>query len=215
MLGETGDEVQDIPTGHCAVGAGRAPRPRRVDDLSALSIPLQTVEDEGAVDSESGMIYVPSYATPRSVSLTPPDPNRSDLRYVPDGWYEYVEGPRGLPLVKPPYGRVTAIDLATGEHVWVAAHGEGPRNHPTIKHLGLDRLGSPDRAAAPLVTKTLLFVTHRAENTTGADSPIRDRPAEISVYDKKTGAYLGGIELPATPNSNLITYEVGVVSISR
>ena len=171
-----------------------------------------------AVDPESGMIYVPSYATPRSVSLTPPDPNRSDLRYVPDGWYEYLEGPRGLPLVKPPYGRVTAIDLATGEHVWVAAHGEGPRNHPTIKHLGLDRLGSPDRSAAPLVTKTLLFVTHRAESllfvtqravsTTRADSPIRDRPPEISVYDKKTGAYLGGIELPATPNSNLITYEV-------
>ncbi|MCY3930535.1 MAG: hypothetical protein OXH70_02335, partial [Acidobacteria bacterium] len=125
------------------------------------------------------------------------------------GWYEHVEGPRGLPLVKPPYGRVTAIDLATGEHAWVAAHGEGPRNHPAIKHLGLDRLGSPNRFAAPLVTRTLLFVTHHAEDTTGADLPTTDRPAEISVYDKKTGAYLGGIELPDTPNSNLITYEVG------
>ena len=54
-----------------------------------------------------------------------------------------------------------------------------------------------------------MFVTHRAESTTGADPPTTDRPAEISVYDKKTGAYLGGIELPALPNSNLITYEVG------
>ncbi len=161
-----------------------------------------------AVDPETGMIYVPSQTRPVSVSLTLPDPNRSNLRYVPDGWYERVEGPRGLPLVKPPYGRVTAIDLATGEHVWVAAHGEGPRNHPTIKHLGLDRLGSPNHVAAPLVTKTLLFVTHRAENTTGADPTTTDRPAEISVYDKKTGAYLGGIELPDSPNSNLITYEV-------
>ena len=54
-----------------------------------------------------------------------------------------------------------------------------------------------------------MFVTHHAENTTGADPPTTDRPAEISVYDKKTGAYLGGIELPDRPNSNLITYEVG------
>ena len=161
-----------------------------------------------AVDPESGMIYVPSHTRPVTVSLTTPDPNRSNLRYVPDRWYKGVAGPRGLPLVKPPYGRITAIDLATGEHAWVVPHGEGPRNHPAIKELGLGRLGAVNHLAAPLVTKTLLFVTQRAENTTGTETREKDRPAEISVYDKKSGAYLGGIELPDSPNSGLITYEV-------
>ena len=161
-----------------------------------------------AVDPESGLIYVPSLTRPVTVSLTTPDPNRSNMRYTPSRWYDGVQGPRGLPLVKPPYGRITAIDLRTGEHAWVAAHGEGPRNHPALRELGLPRLGALNHTAAPLVTKTLLFVTLRAENTTGGSRREPDRPAEISVYDKKSGAYLGGIELPDSPKSNLITYEV-------
>ena len=161
-----------------------------------------------AVDPESGLIYVPSYTRPVTVSLTTPDPNRSDMRYTPKRWYDGVAGPRGLPLVKPPYGRITAIDLATGEHAWVVAHGEGPRKHPALAHLDLPRLGTPYPWAAPLVTKTLLFVTQRPENISGGTPLEPDRPAEISVYDKKSGAYLGGIELPDSPNSNLITYEV-------
>ena len=129
------------------------------------------------------------------------------MRYTPRRWFDGIRGPRGLPLVKPPYSRITAIDLATGEHAWVAAHGEGPRNHPALRELGLGRLGRPGRAA-PLVTRTLLFVTQSAENTTGGNPRTPDRPPEISVYDKKSGAYLGGIELPDSPNSNLITYQV-------
>lgn len=160
-----------------------------------------------AVDPESGLIYVPSHTRPVTVSLTTPDPNRSNMRYTPRRWFDGIRGPRGLPLVKPPYSRITAIDLATGEHAWVAAHGEGPRNHPTLRELGLGRLGRAGRAA-PLVTRTLLFVTQSAENTTGGNPRTPDRPPEISVYDKNSGAYLGGIELPDSPNSNLITYQV-------
>ena len=159
-----------------------------------------------AADPETGMLYVPSYTRPVSVTLTTPDPNRSNLRFTPDRWYAGVEGPQGLPIVKPPYARITAIDLATGEHAWMVPHGDGPRNHPAIKHLGLGRLGASNHVNAPLVTKTLLFVTKRAESTTGEGEP--DSGAEISVYDKASGDYLGGIPLPSTPNSNLITYEV-------
>src|SRR5204862_548539 len=67
---------------------------------------------------------------------------QSNLRYV-HGTREFVTGPRGLPLFKPPYGRITAINLNTGDHVWVKPNGDGPREHPAIKHLNLPPLGQP------------------------------------------------------------------------
>ncbi len=162
-----------------------------------------------AVDPESGILYVVSHTRAASVSLTRPDPNRSDLNFVPDRWYRTVEGPRGLPLVKPPYGRITAIDLNTGEHLWMVPHGVGPVNHPAIADLELGRIGVANHTAAPLVTPTLLFVTAAPERTADPEADEPDVPPEISVYDKKTGEYLGGIELPGTPNSNPIIYEHG------
>ncbi|MCY3929434.1 MAG: PQQ-binding-like beta-propeller repeat protein [Acidobacteria bacterium] len=162
-----------------------------------------------ALDPESGVLYVPSYTLPVTVSLTRPDPNRSNLNFVPERWYEGVDGPRGLPLVKPPHGRITAIGLSTGEHLWMVPHGVGPVNHPAIAHLKLRRLGKVNHQPGALVTRTLLFVTAMREHSgdPAADEP--DIPAEISVYDKGTGEYLGGIELPDTPHSNLISYEHG------
>jgi glucose dehydrogenase len=59
----------------------------------------------------------------------------------------------GLPIVKPPYGRITAFNLKTGELTWMVANGEGPRHHPLLKELGLPPLGIPNRPA-PLLTKT-------------------------------------------------------------
>ena len=114
-----------------------------------------------AFDPETGLLYVPSITTPFVADLLPGDPAKTNLRYT-RGTREWIGGPRGLPLVKPPYGRITAIDLNRGEHRWMVANGDGPRNHPAIKHLNLPPLGNPGRAA-PLVTKTLLFV--------GAGSP--------------------------------------------
>ena len=73
------------------------------------------------------------------------------------GTREYPPAPLGLPLLKPPYGRITAIDLNKGEHVWMVPNGDGPRDHPLLKPLNLPPLGNPGRSA-PLVTKTLLFV---------------------------------------------------------
>jgi hypothetical protein len=77
------------------------------------------------------------------------------------GTREFVTGPRGLPLFKPPYGRITAINLNTGDHVWTKPNGDGPSDHPAIKHLNLPPLGQPGRAS-PLLTKTLLFVGRRS-----------------------------------------------------
>ena len=82
-------------------------------------------------------------------------------------------------------------------------------NHPAIAHLELGRLGAVNHTAAPLVTPTLLFVTAAREHSRDPEADGPDIPPEISVYDKTTGEYLGGIELPETPNSNVISYEHG------
>ena len=133
------------------------------------------------------------------MALVKPDPNRSNLDWTLTRWSEGVRGPNGLPLLKPPYGRVTAIDMASGDHRWMTPHGDGPRNHPAIQHLDLPPLGAG--RGGPLVTKTLLFVTRGGR---GVDRGEAAR--QLTVYNKKTGGYLGSIPLPATPYGNPITY---------
>ena len=155
-----------------------------------------------AFDPESSRFFIPSLSSPRALVLVKPDPARSDLDWVPRGWTSGVKGPRGLPLVKPPYCRITAIDMRSGDHSWMTPHGDGPRDHPAIRHLKLPPLGGGGfHAGGPMVTRTLLFVTHGGRDVPGDESPRR-----LSVYNKKTGRYLGSIPLPATPYGNPITY---------
>ena len=151
-----------------------------------------------AVDPETALLYVPSSTNGRIFTLVKPDPNRSNLNYTPAMWSVGVPGPQGLPLVKPPYARVTAIDMSKGDHAWMQPHGDGPKNHPALKDLNLPALGGFG-SGGPLVTKTLLFV-----NNGGRD--LERGQASISVYDKATGEYLGAILLPTRPNGNPITY---------
>ena len=82
-----------------------------------------------------------------SADLLKGNPEETNLRYRA-GVARAGAGPRGLPLVKPPYGRITAIDLNTGEHVWMVANGDGPRNHPELKALNLPPLGQAVRSTA-------------------------------------------------------------------
>ena len=77
-------------------------------------------------DPDTGMFYVPSTTIPIVVQLVEVDPEQSNLVYTRGGATN-VGGPQGLPLTKPPYGRITAIDLNTGEHEWMVPHGEGIR----------------------------------------------------------------------------------------
>lgn len=159
-----------------------------------------------SVDPETGMLYVESQTNPTPMSLVKPDPNRSDLNYIFNGGLsgngddELVApalGPRGLPLVKPPYRRITAIDLNKGGIAWQKPHGDGPRNHPAIKHLDLGPLGSrfPSEVFAEggiLVTKTLLI-------TLLADvDELGDRFANGSwlvALDKTTGEEIGRVKV--------------------
>jgi len=167
-----------------------------------------------AFDPESGLLYVPSITTPFVADLLPGDPAKTNLAYT-RGTREWIGGPQGLPLFKPPYGRITAIDLNRGEHRWMVANGDGPRNHPAIKHLNLPPLGNPGRAA-PLATKTLLFIGEGspAMAANGARLPA-GMPQEISpgwggsgfkALDKSTGATLWRTDLPAGTTGAPMTY---------
>ena len=161
-----------------------------------------------ALDPETGVLYVPSVTAPAIMGLrSPPDPARSDLRYRVDlseaDGYAWTKLPNGLPITKPPYGRITAIDLNTGAHIWMVPNGPGFRDHPPLKDLDLPPLGQPGRAS-PLVTKTLLFM---AEGTTNmVVQPEGGGGRMFRAYDKATGDVVAEIELPAGVSSAPITY---------
>ena len=149
-----------------------------------------------AADPETGRLFIPSQTRLRAVELIEYPPPAT-VGYFTDPWAIPVPGPQGLPLVKPPYKRVTAIDLNSGDHVWMSPHGDGPRNHPALRDLGLPALGghSGMHGGGPLVTRTVLIV-----NSGGRD--VEDMAAAaraITAYDKDSGEYLGSVPLPGDP----------------
>jgi quinoprotein glucose dehydrogenase len=167
-----------------------------------------------AVDPATGWLYVTSRTIPFvSKLMTPAWPNPVVDRYFGDPEPLWVGD---LPLFKPPYGRIVAIDLNTGEHAWTVPLGEGPRDHPRLKALNLPRLGSV-RRGFPLLTSTLLFAAQEGR-VVSVRAP-RDRaftriftwaPVDpsLEVFDKTTGALLARIPLPANAQGNLMTYMV-------
>ena len=149
-----------------------------------------------AVDPETGMIYIPSFSVPRFVRLRQPEPGESDFAYIRDRNFS-IEGPQGLPLIKPPYSRITAIDLNTGEHRWMVPHGEGIRQR--IIDLGIEDpgpVGSFGRNG-PLLTRSLLFVAQLDGS----------RPV-LRSYDKRTGDVLSELDLPLPPMGTPMSYMV-------
>jgi quinoprotein glucose dehydrogenase len=111
---------------------------------------------------------------------------------------------QGLPLVKPPYGRISAIDLNRGEIVWQVAHGETPdniRNHPALKGLTIPRTGRPG-VIGTLVTKTLVVAGERDFFT----APSGQRGAMLRAYDKVSGKDAGAVFMPAGQTGTPMTY---------
>jgi quinoprotein glucose dehydrogenase len=186
----------------------------------------------GAVDPETGILYVSSVTNQDPIGLVVPDPKRSDMAYVaraptspgavltPGGFgtagaeRDIVRvapktniGPEGLPLVKPPWGRITAIDLNRGEHVWMVANGAAPdyvREHPLMRGIDLSKAGRPSRAPL-LVTKTLLF---SADGSNLFNAMPGGGGNTFRVLDKATGATLHEMPLPATATGIPMTYMV-------
>lgn len=149
-----------------------------------------------AFDPETGLYYIPSASIPIVVQLEKADPSKSNLNYVRGGAMN-VGGPQGLPLTKPPYGRIVATNLNSGEHEWVIPHGEGIRQK--IIDMGIldpGPVGGPSRTG-PLLTKTLLFV---AQVDNGRNL--------MRAFDKASGAVIHEIELPLPPQGTPMTYSV-------
>lgn len=168
-----------------------------------------------AFDPETHTLYVPSITQPTVDTLAEKDNLRfkggtpTTDRYF--GFRDALTGPEGLPLFKPPFGRITAIDLNSGSHRWVIASGEGPRDHPALQGLKLPKLGWPLRTFV-LVTKTLLFAAQEGpvgperfcDGHLEAEHIIRD--AKLRVYDKQSGADLAEFELPANATGSPMSY---------
>ncbi|ODU32322.1 PQQ-binding-like beta-propeller repeat protein [Sphingopyxis sp. SCN 67-31] len=147
-----------------------------------------------ALDPLTGILYVPS--------VTVPWISRYNYRRPPESSL-YMEGPQGLPMVKPPYGRITAIDLNSGDHLWMVPNGDGPRDHPALKGLNLPQLGQAGRAA-PLLTKSFLFLGEG--DMVGLSIPKLSGGNMFRAYDKKTGKVAWQIDLGAGTTAPPITY---------
>ena len=110
---------------------------------------------------------------------------------------------QGLPLIKPPYGRITAFNLRTGEIAWQVAHGDTPdniRNHPALKGLTIPRTGQIGLIGT-LVTRTLVIAGEPAFTTAG-----HPRGALLRAYDKATGADAGSVFMNAPQTGSPMTY---------
>ena len=110
---------------------------------------------------------------------------------------------QGLPLIKPPYGRITAFDMDKGEIAWQVPHGETPdniRNHPALKGLNIPRTGQTG-IIGTLVTKTLVVAGERQMTTTA-----QGRGAMLRAYDKATGQEVAAVMMPAQQSGSPMTY---------
>jgi len=168
-----------------------------------------------AVDPETGVLYVPSRNNAVVITLYEPDPALGATvaythgapeadRLAGRGLGPSRSGalmPRGLPLLKPPYSRMTAIDMNTGEHEWMVPLGDGDRyrNHPMLRDLNLPPLGG-DGAGGPVLTKTLVV---SALSAGGSDGGPR-----LVARSKETGEELGSIDLPTGAIGTPMTYMV-------
>ena len=175
----------------------------------------------GAFDPETGWYYAVSMTLAGGFGVLPNPDETAPLKYgFPDAPPRPAQAPGGqgggqfqarfsplsidgLPIVKPPYGRVTAYDMNKGDIAWVAANGDGPRNHPLVKDLNLPPLGNIGRPA-PMLTKSLLFLADSSDAVMGQAGIAG--PAKLRAFDKTTGKVIAEIDLPVGATGGPMTY---------
>jgi quinoprotein glucose dehydrogenase len=165
-------------------------------DMTLSQFPLvhgiagQPVRVQTAMGASAGPRPDPESAPPPRANPSGPPPGQLTVQ--------------GLPLLKPPYGRITAISLETGDFRWQIAHGETPdyvRNHPALKGLKIPRTGRAGNLG-PLCTKTLVICGEAGYFT----DPQGIRGAMLRAYDKGTGEEKGAVYLPAPQSGCPMTY---------
>jgi len=175
----------------------------------------------GAFDPESGMYYAVSLTLPAAIAVTSTAGNaEATMEYqwgsgggprpnAPPPAPGFVRGLgpqiQGFPIWKPPYGRITAFNLNTGDQVWMAANGDGPRRHPLVKDLNLPPLGVPNRPA-PLLTRTLLFIGEGSDAIIGTPQVDWGWGTKFRAYDKATGKVIWETDLPSGTTGGPMTY---------
>ena len=183
-----------------------------------LMLPSQTGGTNwpgGSIDPETGIAYL-SFTRIGSLRLIN-DPERSDMNYISGSARDIPAAQAalnvdGIPLVKPPWGRITAIDLKRGEILWQIAHGataDNIRNHPLLEGVTVPRTGRIGRVGT-LITKTLVIAGEAGTFTTESG----EEGAMLRAYDKASGEELGAVFMPAGVSGSPMTYMHGDGSIS-
>jgi len=152
--------------------------------------------EPSAFDPETGMLFVGSWTNPSILALVS-NPQRSDMTYIAD--LPRVPQVRGLPLIKPPYSRITAINLHTGEHAWMVANGDTPpsiQNNAALAGLTIPATGAQSRPIL-LATRTVLF---NADGSGGQPT--------LRALDKATGKRLWQMAMPGVVGSPPMTYMI-------
>jgi quinoprotein glucose dehydrogenase len=178
----------------------------------------------GSYDPETHILYVYSQSAVATLGLVPPADGTADgVRYHQGtvltgarrtggsgsatgqaGGAATAPTVQGLPLIKPPYGRINAINLDSGDILWQVPHGETPeaiRNHPALKGLNIPRTGRPGQVGT-LVTRTLVIAGEPGFGPT----PSGQRGSMLRAYDKRTGADAGAVYMPAPQTGSPMTY---------
>lgn len=159
-----------------------------------------------SIDPEHGILYVPSATRPSGMALIEPPQGSSDWPFIIQ--MERQQGPFGLPLLKPPYRRITAIDLNTGDHLWQVPFGRGPVDHPLLKHLELPPMGSVFNDVVAegglLVTKTLLISFLAQKDEIGPEA----RGSILIAIDKRTGETVGEVMVDQRLHGPPMTYSL-------
>ena len=161
-----------------------------------------------SLDPETGIIYLYSYTQVVSLGLIN-DPERSDMNFIRGRASEVSAAEAsltidGIPIIKPPWGRITAIDLNRGDILWQVPHGETAdniRNHPRLEGVDIPRTGRVGRIGT-LNTKTLVIAGEGGVFTT----PSGERGAMLRAYDKMTGEEVGEVYMPAPQSGSPMTY---------
>jgi quinoprotein glucose dehydrogenase len=188
------------------------------------------------MDPEGNYLFIHSHTNVFVNALVPGNPAQTDMAYVAGQARAAGQGPRGggaagggapgrgaapagargrggatvqgLPLVKPPYDRITAYDMNTGDMVWQKTHSSTPddiKNHPALKGLTLPRLGQPGRTfIGVLATKNLVVAGEGGVHTNDAGR----RVALLRAYDKRTGDDVGAVEMPARQTGSPMSYQI-------
>ena len=159
-------------------------------------------------DPETGIMYLYSYTQVASLGLVN-DPEQSDMNFIRGRAREISAAEasltiEGIPIIKPPWGRITAIDLNEGEILWQVPHGETPdniRNHPRLEGVDIPRTGRVGRIGT-LNTKTLVIAGEGGIFTTPSGEP----GAMLRAYDKMTGEEVGEVYMPGPQSGSPMTY---------